>query len=254
MGFSVEPFLLFYLAFVTILYIMAIELKAEKREKLGKAAKALRESGLVPAELYGKGVPNQHLSLPVTDFKKVYKQAGENTIVNIVVDGQKLPSIISDVALDYLTSEPIHVDLHKVRLDEKLQTKVPLEFVGESLAVKDLGGVLVKSMQELSVEALPDKIPHKISVDISKLAEIGQTIRVEDLAVPAEVKVLIDGRTAVATVAAKVTEEQEAALRAEGAAPEEVKVETEEKKAEREAAKASEAPAEGAPAAPEAKK
>ena len=77
--------------------------------------------------------------------------------------------------------------------------------------MKDLGGVLVKSMQELSVEALPDKIPHKISVDISKLAEIGQTIRVEDLAVPAEVKVLIDGRTAVATVAAKVTEEQEAA-------------------------------------------
>jgi large subunit ribosomal protein L25 len=229
-----------------------MELKAEKREKLGKAVKALLKAGFIPAELYGKGIPNLHLSLPVKDFKKVYKSAGENTIVNIVVDDQKFPSIISDVARDYLTSEPIHVDLHKVRMDEKLQTKVPLEFTGESLAVKDLGGVLIKSMQELAVEALPDKIPHKIFVDISKLIEIGNTIRVEDLVIPADVKVLVDGRTAVATVSAKVTEEQEAALRAEGAAPEEVKVETEEKKAEREAAKAAEAPAEGASA--EAKK
>lgn len=232
----------------------SVELKAEMREKLGKAVATLRRAGLVPAEMYGKGVPNLHLSVSAKDFKKAYKAAGENTIVNVVVDGQKYPSIISEVTRHYLSGEPIHVDLHKVRMDEKLQTKVPLQFIGESAAVKTLGGILVKSLQELLVEALPDKIPHTISVDISVLAEIGNTIRVEDLKVPADVKVLIDGRTAVATVAAKVTEEQEAALRAQGAAPEEVKVETEEKKAEREAAKAAETPAEGAVPAGEAKK
>ncbi len=233
---------------------MSVELKAEMREKLGKAVATLRRAGLVPAELYGKGVPNLHLSVSAKDFKKVYKAAGENTIVNVIVDGQKYPSIISEVARHYLSGEPIHVDLHKVRMDELLQTKVPLVFVGESAAVKTLGAVLIKSLQELLVEALPDKIPHTISVDISVLAEIGNTIRVEDLAIPADVKVLVDGRTAVATATAKVTEEQEAALRAESGVVEEVKVETEEKKAEREAAKAAEAPAEGAAPSGEAKK
>ncbi len=231
---------------------MAIELKAEKREKFGRGVTSLRAAGFVPAELYGKGVPNLHLSLPAKDFKKVYKSAGENTIVNIVVDGQKYSTLIYDVASDYLSGAPIHVDLYKVDMSEKIQTKVPLEFVGISEAVKSAGGVLVKSVQELPIEAMPDKLPHSIQVDISKLAEIGHKISVDDLAIPADVKVLMEGKTVVASVIAKVTEEQEAALRAEGAAPEEVKVETEEKKAEREAAKAAEAPAEGA-AAPEKK-
>jgi len=141
-------------------------------------------------------------------------------------------------------------------MSEKIQTKVPLEFVGISEAVKSAGGVLVKSVQELPIEAMPDKLPHSIQVDISKLAEIGNKISVDDLAIPADVKVLVEGKTVVASVIAKVTEEQEAALRAEGAAPEEVKVETEEKKAEREAAKAAEAPAsaEASAGKPEAKK
>lgn len=227
---------------------MAIELKAEKRDKFGRAVKALRKADLVPAELYGKGVENLHLSVPIKEFKKVYKAAGENTIVNIMVDGKKYPTLIHDVAFDYLSGAPTHIDLYKVDMTEKIQTKVPLEFVGVSEAVKSAGGVLVKSVQELPIEAMPDKLPHSISVDISKLAEIGNKISVDELVIPADVKVLVDGKTVVASVIAKVTEEQEAALRAEGAAPEEVKVETEEKKAEREAAKAAEAPVEGAPA------
>jgi large subunit ribosomal protein L25 len=231
---------------------MSIELKAEKREKFGRGVKALRTAGFVPAELYGKGIENLHLSLPIKDFRKAYKSAGENTIVNITVDGKKYPSLIHDVASDFLSGNPIHVDLYKVDMSEKIQTKVPLEFVGISEAVKSAGGVLVKSVQELPIEAMPDKLPHSIQVDLAKLAEIGSKISVDDLAIPADVKVLVEGKTVVASVIAKITEEQEAALRAESADLSAVKVESEEKKAEREAAKASEAPAEGAPA--EAKK
>lgn len=220
---------------------MAIELKAEKRDKFGRGVKALRSAGFVPAELYGKGVENMHISLPMKDFRKVYKSAGENTIVSIVVDGKKYPTLIHDVSHDFLSSEPIHVDLYKVDMSEKIQTKVPLEFVGESGAVKNFGGVLVKSVQELPIEAMPDKLPHSISVDISRLAEIGNKISVDDLVIPAEVKVLVEGKTVVASVIAKVTEEQEAALRAESADLSAVKVESEEKKNEREAAKATEA-------------
>ncbi len=225
---------------------MPIELKAEKREKFGRAVASLRREGFVPAELYGKGVENLHLSLLMKDFRKAYKAAGENTIVNILVDGKVYPTLIHDVATHFLSGEPINVDLYKVDMSEKIQTKVPLEFIGISEAVKSAGGVLVKSVQELLIEAMPDKLPHSIKVDISKLAEIGNKISVDDLEIPVGVKVLVEGKTVVASAIAKVTEEQEAALRAEGASPDEIKVETEEKKAEREAKATQEVEVQGA--------
>lgn len=231
---------------------MVMELKAEKREKFGRAVTALRKAGFLPAELYGRGLQNQHLTLSLKDFKKIYKEAGEHTVVTVVVDGKKVPTIINDVSFDYLSGEPTHADLYQIRMDEKIQAKVPLEFTGEAPAVKNLGGVLVKTIQEIPVEALPDKIPHSFVVSVDGLVEIGNSIHLSDLAIPADVKALIDLKTVIVTIKAKMTEEQEAALAAE-ANPETVKVETEEKKAERDAEKAAEAPAGGA-AAPEAKK
>lgn len=216
---------------------MAIELKAQKREKFGKSVSVLRSAGLLPAELYGKGLENLHLTLGKNEFKKIYKSAGENTVVTVVVDGQKFPTIIHDVAHDFLTSEPTHVDLYQVRMDEKIQTKIPLEFIGESLAVKNGVGVLVKTLHELPVESLPGDLPHSIKVDVSALAEVGNGITIKDLLISKAVKVLIDDSNTVVTIKAKMTEEQEAALQAAGNL-EEVKVESEEKKAEREAAKA----------------
>mgnify|MGYP001596889562 FL=1 len=235
-------------------FIMALELKAEKREILGRAVSTLRKAGFLPAELYGRGLQNQHLTLGAKDFKKVYKEAGEHTVVTVVVDGKKVPVIINDVSFDYLSGEPAHADLYQIRMDEKIQAKVPLEFIGEAPAVKNLGGVLVKTLQEILMEALPDKIPHSIIVKLDGLSEIGHTIHLSDLAIPADVKTLIDAQTVVVTIKAKMTEEQEAALSA-AASLDTVKVETEEKKAERAAEKAEEAaPAAGAAPAPEAKK
>lgn len=213
----------------------------------------LRKEGLIPAELYGRGIGNVHLAIPAKEFKKTYKAAGENTIVTVVFDNEKRPALIYDVVGDSISGEPIHVDLYQVRMDEKIQTKVPLVFTGESLGVKDKGGVLVKTLQELPIEAMPDKLPHTVTVDLTKLTDIGVSIHVGDLGISPEVKVLVDGNVVVATIKAKMTEEQEAALQAAGSV-ETVKVETEEKVAERDAAKAAEAPKEGAAPAPEAKK
>lgn len=212
----------------------------------------------MPAELYGRGQENLHLSLPVKDFIKIYKLAGENTVVNVLAGDKKIPALIYEVTKDYLSDEPSHVDLYAVRMDEKLQTKVPLEFAGESAAVKNLGAILVRTLQEVPVEALPDKIPHSLIVDLSRLVEVGNSIHLADLVVPAEVKILIDPHTVVVTVKAKMTEEQEAALVAEGSV-EKVVVETEEKKLERAAEKAAagvgeEKAAEGASATKEAPK
>ncbi len=122
-------------------------------------------------------------------------------------------------------------------MDEKIKVKVPVEFVGESQAIKEKNGLLVKAMQEIEVEALPTNIPRSVIADISKIADIGQSVYVKDLKFADGVVAIVDGESVVATVTAKMTEEQEAALSAE-VKPEDVKVETEEKKEARDAVKA----------------
>jgi large subunit ribosomal protein L25 len=210
---------------------MTMELKAEKREKFGKAARSLRATGLIPAELYGRGVENLHLSVSAKDFDRVFKQAGETGIVEIAVGGDKRSVLIHEVQRDYLSGEVIHVDFHEVRMDEKIRAHVPVEVVGESPAVKGLGGVLNRTVSELEVEALPGDLPSKFSVDISGLAELNQSVYVRDISVPKGVLILAPPDTAVVTVTPPRAEEVAPAAPAEVA---EVKVETEEKKAERE--------------------
>jgi len=229
-----------------------MELTVQKRDMLGRGVKALRGQGLIPAELYGRGLENLHLSVPKKEFKKVFKAAGENTIVNVLLDGKNMPALIQEVTYNFLTDDIESVDLYQVRMDEKLKVGVPLEFVGVAPAVKEKNGLLVKSLQEMEVEALPADLPHDLKVDLSKLVDIGQSIYVKDLAVPANVRFLVSPDTVVATVTAKLTEEEELAMRqAASGGVEAVKVETEEAKAERDATKA--ATGEAAPAAEAAK-
>ena len=224
-----------------------MELTVQKREKLGRGVKDLRKQGLVPAVLYGKGLGNLNLSVPKKEFNKVFKVAGENTIVNVMLDNKKYPVLIQDVSYHPVTDEVLSADLYQVRMDEKLKVNVPVEFVGVAPAVKEKNGLLVKALQELEVEALPADIPHEFKVDVSKLVEIGQSIYVKDLSIPSGVKVLVNPETVVATVTAKITEEEELAMRQAGSAGvETLKVETEEKKAERDATKT--ATGEAAPA------
>ena len=231
----------------------------QTRDVLGKKVKHLRKQGLVPAELYGRGLQNSHLAVTSKDFNKVFKQAGENTVVNLIINGEIASSrpfsqhqkggTRNDkegrvaVLISGVTKHPVYdtvesVDFYQVRLDEKLKTKVPVSFVGESAAIKHQGGVLIKAMQEIEVEALPNDIPHSFVVDLSKLAELNQSFYIKDLVVNPQVKVLIDKESVIATVKPQMTEEEEKALE-EKAVPsvETIKVETEEKKAEREATK-----------------
>lgn len=235
-----------------------MELIVQKREGKEKAA-VLRKKSFVPIELYGKGIENLHLAASTKEFKKVFKQAGENTIVSAVLDSKKYPVIIHEVAYDGVSGDILNVDLQQIRMDEKIKLMVPLEFIGVSPAVKEKNGLLIKSMQEIEVEALPTDIPHILQVDISKIMEVGQSLYVKDLALPKTAKVLLAPETVVATVTAKLTEEEELAMQqAAGIGVETVKVETEEKKAEREAAKVAAepvaAPAETVKTAPKTEK
>ncbi len=207
-----------------------MELTVQNREKLGKASRILKKSDLVPAEVYGKDFVNRHVAVALRDLKNVLSKAGESTVINLILDKEKWPVLIHDVQRDHLSSEVIHVDFYKVKMGEKIKVHVQLEFKGEAPVVKDKLGILNKSVSEIEIEALPNDLPNKIEVDLSVLTELGKSIHIKDLKIPAGVKVLIDAETVVATVVAQKEEEKVEPVTEVS----EVKVEGEEKKAERE--------------------
>ncbi len=212
-----------------------MELKVMVRTALGKRVKALRKEGFIPAELYGHGLANAHLSVPAKDFAKVFRVAGTSTVVTLAIEKEMKPAIIHEVLHDPLSGEVAHVDFYQVRMDEKIRAKVPLEFTGVPPAVKEKGAVLNRSMAEIEVEALPQDLPHVITVDLSTLDDLNKSIYVHDLKLPEGVKALVEGGTAVATATPPAPEEEVAAPVVDVA---EVKVESDEKKAERAAEKA----------------
>jgi large subunit ribosomal protein L25 len=209
-----------------------MNLEVQIRNEKGRGVKDLRRQGLIPAELYGKGIENMHLAVKSKDFKNVFKEAGESSIINIVVSDknkkEEIPVLIHDIQKNYLTDNIIHIDFYRVRMDEKIKTHIPLEFIGESPAVKSYGGILNKSMLEIEVEALPKDLPHNISVDISQLKEIDQSIYVKDLSIPKNVEILVEPETVIATVSLPKEEAVSEPIDVSA-----VKVETEEKKLER---------------------
>lgn len=202
-----------------------MELKVQTRTILGKKVKTLRKQGLIPAELYGHGVKNLHLTLSAKEFQKVFKAAGESTIVNLLAEGGKtLPVMILDVQTDPLSREILNVDFFQIKMTEKIRIHVPIEFIGEAPAVKNFDGILIKTLQEIEVEALPNDIPHRIEVNLPSLDEIGKSISVKDLKLGERVKIFVNPETIIATVVEAKAEEIKETVKE--AAPTEAAVET----------------------------
>lgn len=219
---------------------MSIKLNALIREQ--KNLNILRQGGLIPAVLYGHNTDNVVLAVSVKEFDKIYKEAGESTIVELEFESgkkkEKRPVLIHDVQFDCLKQTVAHIDFYQVRLDEKIKTKVALEYIGEAPAVKAFGGILVKAIQEIEVEALPNDLPHNIIVDLTKLEVLDSDIYVKDLSIPPRVKIFVSPDTVVASVTPPRSEEELAATKEEVAENvSEVKIETEEKRLEREQVK-----------------
>lgn len=209
------------------------QLIAQKRDTLKKTA-PLRKNGLIPAEMYGGGMENMHVTVPAADFRKVFKHAGESAVVKVVVDKTPYSVLIHDVQRHFLTSEIVHVDFYRIQAGQVITTRVPFEFVGQSLAVKD-GGVLGKVMADVEVEAPVEKLPRTIVVDLTGLAQIGDSIHLKDLAIAQGVELHADKMSVVVTVTAPRKEEEVTPAAVVDVST--IKVEGEEKKAERAAKK-----------------
>ena len=187
---------------------MTLTLNAEKRTKIGKL-ESLRKEGFIPAVYYGKKEASTPIQIKKSDFLKIYKEAGESTVVSIKTSGGAVDALIVDVDFDPVRHEPRHVDFYVFEKGHKVEVAIPLEFIGIAPAIKDLGGVLVKTLHEINIKADPSKLPHQIEVDISSLLDFTSQILIKDIKLPTGVE-LIDGQEeVVATVAAPREEKEE---------------------------------------------
>ena len=212
---------------------MELTIQAQSRKVLGRHNNKLRSTGVLPAVLYGPGKETLTLQVGAKDFERVYKQAGENTLVNLAIDGGSQKKVlIHEVAKHFMKNEPVHVDFYEVDLSKKIHAKIPLEFTGVSAAVKNLSGVLVKNLTEIEVEAMPADLPHNIEVSIEGLATFEDAVRVSDIKVSDKVKIISHGEEVIVSVQAPRTEEELKALEGSAAEAEKATIEAMNKEAE----------------------
>ncbi|MBI3631313.1 MAG: 50S ribosomal protein L25 [Candidatus Staskawiczbacteria bacterium] len=188
-----------------------IKLSAQIRKDFGRKTESAREADKIPAVVYGPGVKNASIVIDYKDFQKTFKQAGESSLIELSVEGEKekRPVLINEIQKNPITDKFIHVDFFQASLKEEVEATVPLVFFGIALAEKDLGGTLVKNITEVEVKALPQNLPHEIKVSIDGLKTFADHILIKDLILPENVKVLKKPDEIIASVAEQQKIEEE---------------------------------------------
>lgn len=197
------------------------KLTVQKRNLTGRKVKKLRKEGIIPGNIFGKGVKSLSVQVGKKDFFPVLKKAGETGIVELSVEGEsgKRPILITNVQYGPASGFILHADFHQVDLKEKVTAKVPLAIAGESPAVRDQLGALLTPVDEIEVEALPMDLPEEIAVDIGGLAELDQELKVKDLSVDTgKVTIKADPELVIAKIGPLISKEAEEQAKADAAA------------------------------------
>jgi len=192
-----------------ILNIMeSIKLEAQKRDE-AENINAMIKSGFIPAIVYGPHLKaNKLVKVPANALSKVVSAAGESTLIDLVVDGKVEGKVlIKEEQRDPIKDTLIHIDLYEVDMSKEIHAEIPLHFVGESKAVKELAGVLIRSINEIEVKCLPADLVSHIDVDIALLMNFDDAIRIHDLKLPPGIKLAHETDDVVATVAEPKAEE-----------------------------------------------
>lgn len=179
---------------------MAVKLKAMLRNSEDRAAlKKTRESGHVPAVVYGKAKESKSVAVDGVDLVKTVRDEGRNAIITLDIENDKpVDVMLHEYQMDPIKDELVHVDFYIVNMSEEMDVEVQLHLVGEAQGAKN-GGVLQQPMYELQVRAKPGNIPDEITVDVSKL-EVGDSISIADLPKGENYKFLEDEDTTIVTV------------------------------------------------------
>ncbi len=183
---------------------MIIKLEAQTRENREKLS-----SDFIPGVLYGKERDNQNLKIKKINFNRVFREAGESNLIDLDYGDGVVKVLIKATQRDVLKDSFIHVDFYQVNMKEKIIAEIPLYFVGESPAIKELGGVLIKDSDVLAVECLPGDLVDHIDVDISVLKTFNDAIRVNDLKLSSGLSLMRDTNDMVAAIREPKAEEEE---------------------------------------------
>lgn len=177
-----------------------LTLNAELRD-IKVSPEKLRSLGRIPAVFYGPKEKNTPVSVSTIDFIKVYKKAGESSVI-ILNDGKNEHEVlIQDIDVHPVTGAPRHADFYVIEKGKKVKVNVPLIFEGVSPAVKDKGAILVKVARDLEIEATPKDLPHELKVDISSLVEFSSTITAKDIKLPSGVSLVAGLDEIIASIA-----------------------------------------------------
>lgn len=183
---------------------MKFKILAKKREK-----KERLDKDFIPAVVYGNEFPVQSLSLKKVDFEKTFSLAGESNLIDLDIEGKAEKVLVKDVQRDPLNLRPIHVDFYKVNMKEKVFAEIPFVIVGESMAVKQLGGMLNREMDSIEVECLPDELVSNIEIDISGMDSLDDVIRVSDIKLPKTFEITADPEDVIVNIIEPREEEVE---------------------------------------------
>ena len=185
-----------------------------ERDVVGKKVRELRRLGVAPAHYYGRGAQSLSLQADVATLRKVVQEAGANIPVRVSVEGKIDGEIcfVREVQWHPVNGSLLHVDFMRLDVTERVTAEVPVVTIGQSQAVRDLGGVLIQPFQTLLVEALPLDMPKEITVDITPLLEFGDSIRIGEVELPEGVDIMrnaVDMLVSVQEPRIEVEEEEE---------------------------------------------
>jgi large subunit ribosomal protein L25 len=204
-----------------------IVVEASNRETRGKnEARRLRQTGKVPAVLYGGKGEAVTLAVNAKQVGAILRsESGHNTLFQVDLGGKHEPAILKDWLVDPVTGRLLHVDLLRIAMDVRMRVKVPVHTFGDPSGVKVQGGVFEVVEREIEIECLPADIPSEFRADVSGLA-LNQALRAGDVQLdPDKMKLITDkDRVLAHVVTLKVEEEKPAEAAAEGATPAEPEV------------------------------
>lgn len=166
-----------------------ITLEAKPRDKKASLHQ-MREEGSIPAVFYGPKEKTTSISISTKEFDKVWKKAGESSVIILKGDFGEHETLIHDIDRDPVTDKIKHADFYVIEKGKKIKVKIPLEFIGISPAVKDLGGILVKVIHEIEIESMPKDLPHSLSADIGSLVDFNSQILAGDIVLPSGVSLV----------------------------------------------------------------
>ena len=159
--------------------MVTFQIKAKTRKKGDKLDK-----NSIFGVLYGPSIKNKNLTILKNEFDKIYFKAGKSNFIDLIIDEEKaIKVLVKDIQRNPVKDNIVHVDFYKTEDNKKIKVDIPLNFIGVSRTVKELGGLLVKNLEYISVECFPKDLLPKIDVDLSRIKDFTDIIKVKDLGI-----------------------------------------------------------------------